>query len=267
MADRTSEMTMGDSPIPSSRKRPINAVKHQHMSTRYIPLPDRCTNANVQHSNRHLKPKINLPRWHGLPLEGERVSGAANSYTPSSSGQSMPQEPVHTPNKPDTLVTISIESEKPCSSEIPQVYLEHAHWHANDIHHPRSGADASDGHIDRSRGLADDSRGWADVLSTPNKPETANISHGEGAGTYLGPGDVKHGIRETDGVGSHADMSTWLTDIPSVKTNMLIPTITPETVSIHPLELKTPNSPPGSARERTEHPNRLSFVSWGLHRD
>ena len=33
MADRLSEMMMGNGPIPSSRKRPINAVKHQCMST------------------------------------------------------------------------------------------------------------------------------------------------------------------------------------------------------------------------------------------
>ena len=32
LADRTSEVTTGDGPIPPSRKRPKNAVKHQHKS-------------------------------------------------------------------------------------------------------------------------------------------------------------------------------------------------------------------------------------------
>jgi len=91
MADRTSEMTAGDSPIPLSRKQPKNVVKHQHQSTRNIPLPIRCTNANVQRSNRHLKPNNHSPRRHRPPLEGERVGVATNSYTRSSSGHSMCQ--------------------------------------------------------------------------------------------------------------------------------------------------------------------------------
>ena len=256
LADKTSEMS------PFSRKQSKNAVKHQHKSTQYKPQPNRCANSNMQHSNRHPKPTIHLPRRHTLPLEGESVGGATNSYTPSSSGQSMLQEPAHTPNKPDILITISIESEKPRSSEILQVCLECVRWHANDMHHPRSGADALDSHIDRSRGLADDSRGRADVPSTPNKPETANISHGEGAGTYLGPGDAKCSVREMDGVGSHADTLTWLTDIPSIETNTLIPTITPETVSTHLIESKPPNPPIMSANgcanetDRSRNPPR-----------
>ena len=136
---------------------------------------------------------------------------------------------------------------KPHSSEILQVYLEHMHWHTNDMHYPRSREDALDGHIDRSRGLEDDLRGWADIPSMPNKPETANISRSEGAGIYLGPGDAKHGVRETDGVGSHADTSTWSTDIPSIKTNTLIPTIAPETISMHLIESKPLNPPTMSA--------------------
>ena len=228
-------------------------------------------NANVQHSNGHPKPKIHLPRQHSLLLKGERVGGAAISCTHSSSGQSMPQKLSNTPNEPDTLVTVSIKLEKPRSGEILQVHLERVRWHANDMHHPRSRADASDGHIDRSRGLADDSRGWADVLSAPNKPEMANISHGEGAGTYLGPGDTKHGVRETDGVGSHVDTSTWSMDIPSVETNTLTPTIAPETVSTHLIESK-PLKPPtmsanGCANETdgsSHHPGTLNMCMHSI---
>ena len=50
LADRTSEMTMGDGPIPFSRTQPKKTVKHQYKSTRYIPHPIRHTNANTQHS-------------------------------------------------------------------------------------------------------------------------------------------------------------------------------------------------------------------------
>ena len=125
---------------------------------------------------------------------------------------------------------MSIKSETPCSGEILQVRLERTRWHANDIHHPRSGADASDGHIDRSRGLADDSRGWADILSAPNKPEMANISHSKGAGTYLGVGDVKHAVHTTDGIGSHVDMSSGPTDVPSIEMGVRIPINATETI-------------------------------------
>ena len=97
LADRTSEMTTGNGPIPFLRTQPINAVKHQCMSTQYIPLPNGCANTNAQCLNRHLKPKIHLPRQPRPPLEGERTSGAANGYTHSSSGRSMPQKLTHTP--------------------------------------------------------------------------------------------------------------------------------------------------------------------------
>ena len=98
------------------------------MSTQYIPLPNGCANTNMQHSNRHLKPKICLPRWHRPPLEGESVGGTANGYTHSSSGQSMPQQfttspnearsgngdkPIDTLNELEMLVIVSIELEVP----------------------------------------------------------------------------------------------------------------------------------------------------------
>ena len=119
MADRTSGMTTGDGPIPLSRKRPKNAVKHQHQSTQNIPLPIGRANANTQHRNGHPKPKICLPRRHRPPLEGERVGGAVNGYSHNLSGRSMPQKLTATSNESDKLVTISIESEEPDSGEIP----------------------------------------------------------------------------------------------------------------------------------------------------
>ena len=119
LADRTSEMMTGNGPTPSSRKWPKNAVKHQHQSTRNIPLPIGCANASAQHPNGHPKPKICLPRRHRPPLEGERVGGAANSYTHNSSGQPMPQKLAASSNESDALEIASIESENPDSGEIP----------------------------------------------------------------------------------------------------------------------------------------------------
>ena len=300
LADRTSEMTTGDGPIRSSQTRPINAVKHQQKSKRYVPQPNGRTNAIVQCSNRHPKPKIHLPRWYRLPLNGERYGVTANGYTPSSSGQSMPQKRITTSNESDKLVTISIESENPDSGEIPQVRLGSVRRHADDANGPRDRVDALEG-------WTDESRTRADAPNTLNGAEMAIMGYGDGAGTYLDAGDAKRNVNETDGIGSHADASTGHEDAHSVETDTLKPAnameivsthqieskppdpltmgaggranetdrsshhpgtlnmhthaITPAdevgNISTHPTEAKLPNSPPGSARERAEHPNGL----------
>ena len=146
----------------------------------------------------------------------------------------MPQKLVCTPNEPDMLMTVFIELESPGSSKILQVRLECMHWHTDDMHCPRSGADASDGHIDRSRGSMDDSRGWTDALNMSSKPETANMSCGDSSSMYLGAEDMKCGTNMTDGVGSHAtDTSTWSMDIPSIQTDTIMPTNALQKVSMH----------------------------------
>ena len=170
-ADRTSEMTTGDGPIPSSRTRPKNAVKHQHMSTRYIPLPNGCANAYAQRPNGHPKPRIFLPRRHRSPLEGERVGGAANGYTRSSSGRPMPQklaaspnearssngdEPADTSNESETLTIVSIESEDSGSGEtIARIRLGGMSPRADDANSPGRRTDLSSGQADESKGQAD----------------------------------------------------------------------------------------------------------------
>ena len=62
--------------------------------------------------------------------------------------------------------------------------------------------------------------------------ETTGISCGEGADTYLGVGDVKCGIDEADGIGSHVGTSTGYRDLPSVKTDAETTENKTETVSI-----------------------------------
>ena len=234
MADRMSGMMMGDSPTPLSRKQPKNAVKHQLMSTRYIPLPNGRTKAIVQHSNGHPKPKICLPRWQRLPFKGESVSGAANSYTPSSSGQPMPQKlvaspnkvrsgngdkPVDTSNKSEMLVIVSIESEGPASSGVPHVRLGGESWHADNANGPRDQVDVSRGQVDKSEGQTDESTGQTDTLNTSSRAGMTGISHCVNVGTYLGARDVKRVVVEIDGIGSHVDVSTGHEDAHSIVTH------------------------------------------------
>ena len=218
------------------------------MSTRYIPLANGHANANTQHSNRHLKPKINLPRWHRLPLEGERFGGATNVYTHSSSRRSMPQKLVHTPNEPNTLITISIKSETPCSSEIPQVRLAHMHWHADDTNGPGC-------RVDASKGQTDVSRAWTDTLNMLNRTATPGMSHGDDPSTYLDARDAKRNIDKTDGLGSHVDALGGYSDMPSVKTDALIPTIALAIIRTTRKRGKPPNLPAQSAKWLPDEPN------------
>ena len=314
LADRTSEMATGDSPVLLSRTRPIKTVKHQRMSMRYIPLPIGRANANAQHSNGHPKPRIHLPRQHRQPLEGERHIRATNGDAHSSSRHSMPQKLAASLNESDTLVTVSTESEKPHSGEIPRVRLAGVRWHADDENGPRSGADASNGHMNGSHGQADESkdsaeasntsnnaitatmsdsesagtylgardtrraidgtnglggqtemsegqtdmsRAQADAPNVSNTAETAGISRNDSAGMYLGLGDAKHTIDEMDGLGGHADRSNGQTDTPTVKTHAITPTDEVGNIRTCPNNSRTPNLPPGSARERAEYPNGL----------
>ena len=259
------------------------------MSTQYIPQPNGCANANVQRSNGlpkpskssprqhgppfegethgraisgsaqhldgHLMPKILLPRWHRLPLEGERDGVAANGHTRSSSRQSMPQKLACTPNKPNTLITVSIKLEKPHSSEILQVCLECTRWHANDMHRCRSGADASNSHMDGSHGKADVSRGRADIPGMLNHAETAILGHRDDLSTHLGARGAKHNVNEMDGLGSHADALGGHSDMPSIKTDTLIPTIAPAIIRMTRKRGKPPNLPAQSAKWLPDKPN------------
>ena len=64
-----------------------------------------------------------------------------------------------------------------------------------------SRTDRLNGHADALRGQADAS----DVSRALNGTETTVVSHGDGAGTYLDTGGVKHDVEKTDGLGSHMD--------------------------------------------------------------
>jgi len=124
----------------------------------------------------------------------------------------------------------------------------------------KRGVDATDGvgsHTDTSNGLTDVPSVQMDAITTANA--TQNVSTGP---TEPKPPDLpgeggRWAPTEPNGFYSHADMAIGHGDAQSIQTDALMPANVPETVSIRPLELKTPNSPPGSARERAEHPNGL----------
>ena len=155
----------------------------------------------------------------------------------------MPQKSTCPPIELEALATISIEPESPDSGKTLRVCLGSAIWHADDMHHPRSRVDASKGQMDGLHGKTDMSNGQTDALTMLNHAKMAGISHGDEPDMYLGAGDAKHGVRETDGIGSHADTSNGSTDIPSVETDANRPAITPEIISTCPIESKPPDPP------------------------
>jgi len=134
-------------------------------------------------------------------------------------------EPADTPNESKGLVTVSIESDSPDSGGIPHVCLGSTTWHAGDANGHANGVDALSGQVDESRRLTD-------VMGTSNRAETDGMSNGEGAGTYLGAGDMKRVVDTTNGVGNHTDTSSRHSDVPNVQTNANKPANMPEIVSI-----------------------------------
>ena len=116
------------------------------------------------------------------------------------------------PNKLEMLITVSIESEDPHSSETLRMYLGGMRMCADD-------ANGLGCRTDGSRSQADGPGGLTDAPSTSNKAETDVISHGDGMNTYLGAGDTKRTIDATDGVKTHADALTRQGEVPSVESD------------------------------------------------
>ncbi|KIM66639.1 hypothetical protein SCLCIDRAFT_21798 [Scleroderma citrinum Foug A] len=88
------------------------------------------------------------------------------------------------------------------------------------------------------------------------------MDHGEGAGTYLNIGDVKHTVLEMGGIGCHVDASTGQTDTSSIEMDAVIPTNTMEIVSIPQRKQKLPDSPVDNTRTAPDEPNGI-----GSHTD
>ena len=147
--------------------------QHAH----YIPYPNGCANANVQHSNKHPKPKNHFHRWHRPLFKGEKDNVTAGGYTYSLSRYSMPQRLTTTPNEPDTLVTIFIKLNVLGNSKtITCICLGGMSICADNTNSP--------GHrMEMSRGQADESKGWMNTLNMLYTAEIVEVSHGDSAAT------------------------------------------------------------------------------------
>ena len=136
-----------------------------------------------------------IPSARKLPLVGE--------WTVCASGKASNLEvkPADSSNELETLAIVSIELEGPDGSEIPHVRLGGTSCRVGDVN-------CLGCRTDGSRSQADGSTGQTDASNASNGAETAGMSKGEGADTYLGARGTKCSIRETDGVGSQTDVST-----------------------------------------------------------
>ena len=103
--------------------------------------------------------------------------------------------------------------------------------------------DASRSQVDVSKGQADEPRGQVDLLSMLNGTETANMSHGDSAGTYLGAGGMKCLVLEPNGFGDVTETLSARTDIHSTGNKMETSEIKTKIVSNHRNSSKTRNSP------------------------
>ena len=109
--------------------------------------------------------------------------------------------PVDIPNDSKEFVTTSIKPYVENSNTNACIHLGDTHWCADDsTNGPGIGTDTFSCQTD---GL----KGHMDALSASNGAETVEISHGDGTGTYLGAGCMKHSVDATDGIVSHTDMS------------------------------------------------------------
>ena len=91
------------------------------------------------------------------------------------------------------FVTLSIKSEDLGSGDIPRVRL-------GGMQMPTGDTNGSRGQTDWLDDQTDELRGQTYVPNQSNNAEMAGISHGDGAGMYLGAGDAKRGVEVTNGI-------------------------------------------------------------------
>ena len=146
------------------------------------------------------------------------------------------------------FVTLSIESEDLGGGDILCIRLGGMQMQTGDVNGSRGQTDWSDDQTDEPRGQMY-------VPNQLNNAEMASISHGDGAGTYLGAGDAKRGVEVMNGVGSQTDMSIGHGDVPSIETDPNKPAKAPENVSITRKKDKLPNLPMEAARRCSNESN------------
>ena len=183
-----------------------------------------------------------IPITNRLLLEGEWTAYPSGETTDSKGVELEGREGGM--DEPTEFLTMSVEPYVEDGGDILCVYLG-------------SRADGSMGQMEVSEGQADGSRGLADAPSTLNSAETAAMSDGEGAGTYLATGDPKCLVHETDGDGVHTDTLSGCGDALSVETKAIKPADMTEIISIPRMKPKPPDSPMGTAICTPDEPNSL----------
>ena len=91
--------------------------------------------------------------------------------------------------------------------------------------------------------------------------------HGEDARTYLGAGDARRNIEETDGLVDHVEASTGPRDVLNIRADAVIPANALEDVRLPQKKEKPPDLPSQSARtppdECGNHADALSISTDG----
>ena len=151
---------------------------------------------------------------------------------------------------------MSIESEDLGSGGIPHVRLGSTSWCACDANRPGHRTDGSRSWTDELRGQADESEGQADASNTSNRPETVEMSCGEGAGAYWALETRNAAESRQMALGARRTRRAGTGDVPSVDTDTIKPTNSPENISTSRKKTKLPDSPIKAARPlRPDGPN------------
>ena len=135
------------------------------------------------------KPQMQLLKEESYCEEIVQCSGITNEDVPSA--QRLLLEGEWTVCMSGELLTTTVEPYANDGNRNACVYLGGMRWCAGDASRPK--------------GQSDVSIGQTDMLDESHSAETANMSHSDSAGTYLGAGGSKCNVEETDGLAGHTD--------------------------------------------------------------
>ena len=136
----------------------------------------------------------------------------------------------------ETLVVVSIELEGPDGGDILCICLRGTCMQPGNV----NGLGCQ---TDGTRGLTDGLGAQADASNVSSNPEMADISHADGAETYLRLEDAKRLVYETDGARIHMNTLTGHGDVANVNMYVVKPTNKTGNVRTCQIRRKTENSP------------------------
>ena len=142
----------------------------------------------------------------------------------------------HTPNEPNTLVTVSIELEKPHSGEILRVHLGGANWHTNDLNGPANETDGSRHHpgmLNMRMHMITPADKVGNIRTHQIEPKMPNSP----AGSATLHSDKPNGCR------NHTDRSSVHTDMHNAQMDALTPVNRTERIRTSQTDLKWQDSP------------------------